>query len=102
MSIVSEQEYEYGVEAFEAYMEQRRQKVIAILERRTGSYKKKRSTMKGFINKMYIWKTLYDVVQYIFYHDKYMLKNNKSRNDMLFGRIEQERVTKEILRSNLE
>lgn len=63
---------------------------------RTDFFKKKKKCNEGFHKQDISMENLYDVVRYIYYHDKNMFKNRKSRIDKLFDKIEQERRIKEM------
>lgn len=63
---------------------------------RTDSIKKKKKCNEGFHQQMVSMENLYDVVRYIYYHDKHFFKNKKDRVDALFDQIEHERMMKEL------
>lgn len=58
---------------------------------------KRKKANEGFHKQVVSMENLYDVVRYIYYHDKNMYKNKKSRIDRLFEQIEQERIVKELI-----
>lgn len=61
---------------------------------RPATYKKKKKCNEGFHQQMISMDNLYDVVRYIYQHDKHFFQYKKDNVDMLFDRIEQERAMK--------
>ncbi|MGN1198626.1 MAG: hypothetical protein ACI4TA_13650 [Acetatifactor sp.] len=58
---------------------------------RTDFYKKKKKYNEGLHEQNVSVENFYDVVKYIYCHDRDMLKNKKNRIDKLFEQIERER-----------
>ena len=68
---------------------------------RMDSFKRKKKCNEGFHQQMISKNNLYDVVRYIYYHDKNFFNNKKDRVDILFERIEKERVWRLNFDSNI-
>lgn len=61
-------------------------------------FKKKKKCNEGFHEQRIFSDVFYDVVKYIYIHDKYSFKSNKKdRIELLFDKIEQERKMKEVV-----
>lgn len=57
---------------------------------KTDFKKKKKKCNEGYHEQNISIENFYDIAKYIYYHDKYMFKNNKTRIDILFEKIQQE------------
>jgi len=63
---------------------------------------KKKKCNEGFHKQDVSMENFFDVIRYIYYHDKNMYKgkNKKSRVDILFEKIEQEKITRKLQDEN--
>lgn len=63
---------------------------------------KKKKCNEGFHKQDVSMENFFDVIRYIYYHDKNMYKgkNKKSRVDILFEIIEQEKITRKLQDEN--
>ena len=68
---------------------------------KTDFHKKKKKCNEGFHKQNVSMENFYDVVKYIYYHDRHAFQKKSNRMDKLFEQIEQERVRKELCTTDI-